>query len=513
MKRYFLYIIITCCFAVHLCAQQDTILLRINNEPVSRSEFESAYKKYTSSDSNNHKDVKEFLPLFIDDKLKIAEAKVLGLNATPEFRIKVEAYSEALQTGFLSDKSMPDISLYEESLKQFYSKERFLVMQIFKQIPQNCSNAELEKSDQLIRQLYSELMNNPEADFENYVEKYSDDKRSFEVGRMEVGLEFEKIISAMQKGDVSIPFFTPQGVHIVKVLDVKNGLSDREQKAMIRNRVKKKYRNGADSVFLQRLKDTYNYTPAQDNINELLKSGITEKTLFELDGKAYTGADFRFFAASNPKGLKRQFDDFVTKSLADCEKRTLETERPEHQLSVQEYEDALLLSEITRREVGDKAQADQAGLSAYFSVNKKKYRWSRPRFRGVVLHTRDKGIISEAKKIVKKRPFDEWAGFIEEYFNLGGVQQVQVEQGIFAESDNAYVDGLVFKKKRAESPSSYPFTAVIGKKVKGPENYNEILIPLMSDYEKFLETAWMKRLHKAYRVEINEEVLKTVNNH
>ena len=512
IKRYFLYII-GCCFAVHLCAQQDTILLRINNEPITRSEFESAFKKYTLSDSNPEKGVKEFLSLFIDDQLKIAEAKALGLNDKPEFRTQVEAYSEALQNELSGDKGMPDISLNEESLRKLHSKERFLVMQIFKHLPQNCSNVELQKNDQLMKQLYSKLTNNPEIAFEDYVEKYSDDKRRFEFGPMEAGLEFEKNIFAIQKGGISAPFFSPQGVHIVKVLDIRKGLSDREQKKSFQTRMKGKFRNGADDAFLQRLKDTYNYTPVQSNINELLHLGNTDKVLFELDGRAYTGVDFHSFAESNPKGLKRQFDDFVTKSLVDCERSKQDTAYPEYQLSIKEYEDALLLSEITRLEVTGKAQSDQAGLSAYFSINKKKYRWSRPRFKGVVLHTRDKGIISEAKKIVKKKPFDEWAGFIEEYFNLGVVQQVQAEQGVFAEGDNIYVDGLAFKNKRAESPASYPFTALIGKKVKGPESYKEILTTLVPDYQKYLETRWVKRLHEAYRVEINEEVLKTVNNH
>ena len=511
IKKCFLYII-GCCFAIHVCAQQDTILLRINNEPVTRLEFESAFEKYTSLNSDHKKGVREFLPLFIDNKLKIVEAKVLGLNDIPEFRSKVEAYSEALQVELSNGKGMPDVTLYAESLKELYSKERFLVMQIFKRIPQNCSNIELQENDQLMKQLYVELTNNPEAAFEDYVEKYSDDKRSFEFGPMEVGLEFEKNIFAMNKGGISTPFFTPQGVHIVKILDIRNELSDREQRKILQTRIKGKYKNGADAVYLQRLKDTYNYTPVLDNINEFLNSGATEKVLFELEGKAYTGMDFSYFAESNPKGIKRQFDDFVTKSLVDCERRKSGTEHLDYHLSIKEYEDTLLISEISRREVINKAQ-DQSGLSAYFSVNKKKYRWSRPRFKGVVLHTRDKGIISEAKKIVKKKPFEEWAGFIEEYFNLGVVQQVQAEQGIFAEGDNLYVDGLAFKKQRAKSPESYPFTAIIGKKIKGPESYKEILTTLIPDYEKYLEARWVKRLHETYRVEINEEVLKTVNNH
>ena len=510
MKKYFLCII-GCCLAVHICAQQDALLLRINHEPVMRSEFETAYKKYSSSNSNNE-EIKDFLPLFIDDQLKIAEAKALGLNTTPDFRAKVEGYIETLQIALSDDKNMPDVSSYKEQFKAPLSSKRFLIMQIYKSVPQNGSTVELQKIDQLMHRLYSELTTNPKANFEDYVEAYSDDKSRLEFTRTETELEFEEHVFAMQEGEISIPFFTPQGIHIVKVLGIKDGLSDGEYKRMLQNRIKKRYKNEADAVFLQKLKETYNYIPAADNIKELLHSGTTEKELFHLNGKVYTGVDFRCFAASNPKGLKRQFNDFVTKSLVDCEKKEPEILSVEPLLLVKAYENALLLSEITRWEVSDPAQ-DRAGLSAYFSVNKKKYRWARPRFKGVVLHTQDKNIISEAKRIVKKKPFGEWGAFIEEYFNLGVLPQVQVEQGIFAEGDHAYVDRQVFKNKQAQPLSSFPFTALIGKKVKGPESYEEVLTSLISDYEKFLETRWVKRLHKAYRVEINEEVLKTVNNH
>ena len=60
---------------------------------------------------------------------------------------------------------------------------------------------------------------------------------------------------------------------------------------------------------------------------------------------------------------------------------------------------------------------------------------------------------------------------------------------------------------------SFPFTVVLGKKVKGPEDYLEVKDRLVTDYQSYLDSQWIARLRASAKVEINQEVLKTVNNH
>ena len=79
--------------------------------------------------------------------------------------------------------------------------------------------------------------------------------------------------------------------------------------------------------------------------------------------------------------------------------------------------------------------------------------------------------------------------------------------------DNAYVDELVFKGKNATPVLSFPFTAVQGRKQKGPDSWQEVREPLVTAYRNYLETHWVAKLRTAGKVEIDQEVLKTVNNH
>ena len=70
-----------------------------------------------------------------------------------------------------------------------------------------------------------------------------------------------------------------------------------------------------------------------------------------------------------------------------------------------------------------------------------------------------------------------------------------------------------FKKEKAEPIPSFPFTTFLGEEIKGPESYQEVRGLLAGDYQNYLEERWVARLRAASKVEINQEVLKTVNKH
>ena len=114
--------------------------------------------------------------------------------------------------------------------------------------------------------------------------------------------------------------------------------------------------------------------------------------------------------------------------------------------------------------------------------------------------------------MLKKVPEKEWADKLRQTFNTSGEEKIQVEQGIFADGDNKYIDKLVFKKGDFEPLMSYPFTVVVGKKQKGPDDYREVIEQVRKDYRSYLDTCWMRELSEYGKVEINQEVLKTVNN-
>ena len=122
------------------------------------------------------------------------------------------------------------------------------------------------------------------------------------------------------------------------------------------------------------------------------------------------------------------------------------------------------------------------------------------------------------KKCVKRLPFDQWAEALRTTFNPDSVIRIRVEKGIFKPGDNATIDRLVFKLPESAaanhaSNTSYPIDAVFGKKVKRPDDYTDVRQQVVEDLQDYLEKEWVEDLRRRYQVEINKEILKTVNKH
>ncbi len=180
---------------------------------------------------------------------------------------------------------------------------------------------------------------------------------------------------------------------------------------------------------------------------------------------------------------------------------------------IREYHDGLLLYEISNREVWDKASKDDAALAAFFAKNRKKYAWDEPRFKGMAYHVKTKGDVKAVKNCVKKLAFGEWADALRKTFNNDSIIRIRVEKGIFKKGDNALVDREVFKADTTVVPmKDYPIDAVFGKVLKkGPEDYTDVRGLVTADYQEMLEKEWVAALRKKYAVEVDTEVLKTVN--
>ena len=119
------------------------------------------------------------------------------------------------------------------------------------------------------------------------------------------------------------------------------------------------------------------------------------------------------------------------------------------------------------------------------------------------------------KNSVKGLDFSKWADKLRKTFNNDSIIRIRVEKGIFKKGDNAFIDKMVFKvDKPVTAVKDYPIDAVYGKLLKkGPEEYEDVKGLVTADYQEELEKAWVATLRKKYPVQVNQEVVKTVNKH
>lgn len=451
----------------------DPTVMTINGKPVSRSEFEYSYNKNNADGVIDKKSVKDYVPLFVNYKLKVEAALDARLDTLSSFRKEFTLYRDKqIRPAMITDADV------EREARSIYSKTQQRVdtagglvkpAHILVMMRQKSTKAEEEKAQEKIDSLYYVLQHG--GDFAELAKKYSDDKGSARNGgelpwieKGQTFKEFEQVAYGLRKGEMSRPFKSPAGWHIVL------------------------------------LRDKRNFFP-YDSLRQNILSFIDQRGLREqiIDQKIEQVA----------KDESKTGEEVLAEKRREMEKKD-----PDLRYLIQEYHDGLLLYEISNREVWARAAKDTLGLEQYFKKNKKRYRWDERRFKGIAYHCREAADVKAVEQAVKGLPFDAWADRLRRTFNSDSLLRIRVEKGIFKQGDNALVDNEIFGQDKEVKPmKDFPYTGVYGKKLKAPKDWRDVSGQVVADYQDALEKEWVEGLRRKYSVQVDESVLETVNKH
>ncbi|MDR0976811.1 MAG: peptidyl-prolyl cis-trans isomerase [Prevotellaceae bacterium] len=188
-----------------LFAQSDTaVVMRIDGVAVSRSEY-LFYVDRVCHAAEDERPLADYIDDFIAFKLDVAEAKALHMDTLAAFRRRVEAYRNRLADACFSGADLP---AYGPSLH---------LKQLLIRLPQNASPQTLRAGKALSDSLYANLQRRP-SDFDAYVQRYSDDKDEHWLHRLQMTEEMEAVAFTLPDGQLSSPFYSPLGIHILQVL-------------------------------------------------------------------------------------------------------------------------------------------------------------------------------------------------------------------------------------------------------------------------------------------------------
>ena len=106
----------------NLLHAQDVAI--INGKPIDAGEFLWVYKKNNTSDKKlNYKEIAAYLDLYVNFKLKVAEARVLGLDLEDSYKEEIAIYEDALKKQKKSSEKPQDyayiINEYREGVLMF----------------------------------------------------------------------------------------------------------------------------------------------------------------------------------------------------------------------------------------------------------------------------------------------------------------------------------------------------------------------------------------------------------
>ncbi len=632
-----------------LFAQNKEVLFTIDNHPYYSDEFVRVYNKNLDLvKDDSQKDLDKYLELFLGYKLKVEKANKLGLQNSVTYQNELKSYRNQLSKNYINDSKVTNELVQEaynrmtkevrashililvdegaspeDTLKAFNKikdiKNRLNAGEDFVKVAQQFSedpsvkenngdlgyfsafrmvypfenaafntnvgevskpfrtrfgyhlvkvvdkrdnrgevtvahimivkpstpDAQLEaKAKQTIDDIYQKIQQG--EGFESLANQFSEDKSSASKGgvlqRFGSGQlsseEFENVAFSLQnKNDISKPFQSQFGWHIVKLIDkhpvlsltdMKNELEEKvrkdERSLLITNSLAKKlrakYPQTKDSKVLASVKkiitdDFYSQTwETPLNLKDYNKTILTINKSKQVSAVAF----LNFIHVQQKSKIKTKpisklvdelFEKFIDEQVTTYYNENLENEFPEFKYVMDEYRDGLLLFDLMDREIWTKAKTDTLGLSNYFKQNIQNYQWKK-RFDANIFSSTDKDVIAKAKKFLEKgKSIDD----MKEKLNKDGKINIMVKSGLFEEDYDILPQYTNLSKgvSNVVTKDQYHFVVEV-KEVKQAEakKLTDCTGKAVNDYQQYLESNWVNELRKEFDVKVNAAVFETI---
>jgi peptidyl-prolyl cis-trans isomerase SurA len=219
MIRNSLFLLATLCMMTVTYAQKHTkTVLKIGDKSFSVQEFNYIFNK-NNPGSLNPMTKQEYLDLFVNYKLKVADAEAMGLDTIPSFISELDFYRNELAKPYLTDRKAEDEVIAEayERLKYDINASHILVM-----VRQDASPQDTLKAWEKITKAQQEIVNG--ASFEETAKRYSEDpsvkNNSGRLGwftAFQMVYPFETAAYKTQTNQLSPIVRTAYGYHLIKV--------------------------------------------------------------------------------------------------------------------------------------------------------------------------------------------------------------------------------------------------------------------------------------------------------
>ncbi|WP_336065755.1 peptidylprolyl isomerase [Mesoflavibacter sp. CH_XMU1404-2] len=621
-------------------AQEKQVLFSVEDTPVYASEFERVYKKNLELvKDESQKDIDNYLDLFIKYKLKVAEAKALGLDQKPAYLREFEGYKKQLSANFLSNNEVTE-NLVKEAYERLKHEinARHILVKIDENAPedqQKLAQEEIEKlrgrvidegfeavkkdihngrtlfaeelgyftafrmvynfetaayntevgkwsqpfqtqfgyhivqvndkrenrgeitvahimltdkdtntesAEERINDIYKRIKQG--EDFEALANQFSEDKSSsnkggrlntFSSGQLSSEIFEDKAFGLENTGEITEPFKSEFGYHIVKLIDKKGLNSFKEMEAELKAKVKKDSRSVViNNSRFKKLKEKYKvkdnpealrYFTSILNEDYYQRSWNTpenfegNKVLFTMNDQKVTYKDFAEFLyntqrrrqARQPfdKLVASNYKDFLESKLTQYQENNLEFENEEYAQILNEYRDGLLLFDLMESKVWNAAREDSIGLENYYKQHQEKYFFD-TRADAVIASSANK---KDIKKVAKMLENNESIEAIKKQINSEKAISVSFIKDTVTTSHQALPKDFNMQKgvsKVFKHNDAYSVVKVNTVLPKTQKTFEEAKGKVISDFQEYKEKMWLDELSKKYKVKVNQDVLKQV---
>lgn len=198
--------------------EKDPVLLTVDGRDITLSEFEAVYRKNNRDAQVTPEDVRDYLDLYINFRLKVREAEELGLDTLKKFKEEFKGYQKQLAKPYLTDRNVSEALVQEayDRMQHDVSASHILLKIGPDALPKDTLTVYNRIIDLRKRAL--------KGDFEALAKQYSEDPSAADNGgnlgwfsAMRMVYPFETAAFTTPVGEISMPVRTRFGYHILKV--------------------------------------------------------------------------------------------------------------------------------------------------------------------------------------------------------------------------------------------------------------------------------------------------------
>lgn len=400
-------------------------------------------------------------------------------------------------------------------------------------------------SKNIITDIYKKIQQGEK--FEDLAKQFSEDKSSsskggvlnkFGSGQLS-SEEFESMAFALKNvGDISAPFQSQFGWHIIKLiekhpiktmdemkseLETKIGKDDRSKKitASLNEKLRKKYTYKRDNkqFALVSKSITNDFYDGKWSIPETFNNN--NATLLTINSKKIDDKTFLDFVEKQQKaGFKTKplskltdelYDKFLNEQLTAYYDENLENDFPDFANVMEEYRDGLLLFDLMEKEIWNRAKTDSLGLKDFYEAHKMEHMWKK-RVEVTVASSTKQDMIKKAQVLLKKGTEPQ---AIKDKLNVNNVVNVMTNSGAFEEGSDALPKTMKYNVGVSDvfKEGEYYFVTNIEKVLpETPKTLEECKGKIVNDYQQYLEQRWVDDLKNEFTVKVNADVFERVKN-
>lgn len=393
----------------------------------------------------------------------------------------------------------------------------------------------LNQPKESIHKIYNRIQDG--EDFHELAKQYSQDTRTaegggyvaeFSLGGLNSKTYENKVYDLEKAGDVTEPFQTQFGWHIVKLIetiplepfeeikdDLKNKLKQSNRSKLLVSKIKEEleklytvsindraityFENALDSSYL---KYKWKYNPREEDTSNFIIKVETQNVDFKKFGEHLQKKQRSYANLFDYKLIvNAAIDDLLYSELLSYHKKRLPEMDEEFASRINEFKDGLLIYDFMQRNVWEPVSKDSINQKKYYEQNKESYKLPEE-IVGKLYSSPSKNDLKQVRKHLKinNEKVDLPESVIEEEVELE-VNSPKIPKKINSK------EGLskIFKHK-----GQYVLADISKIKEAHIPDFENVRGKVMSDLQDHKEQELIARLRKEHEVFINTEVLNTI---